>query len=87
MYKTTRISRAENLHAIPPGDPDWDQLFGLRNPTETLNNRFKETFYGKRRRSPAVGARRTLFDLICLALYQNFVSYLAQADRLKREAA
>lgn len=86
-YETNRVRRAENLHSIAPGEPDWERLFDLRNPTESINNWVKDKFHGKKRRAPAVGARRQHVALLGAALYSNFAAQVAQADRLRRMAA
>ena len=86
-HEDSKIRLAENLHAIAPGEDDWERLFDLRNPTESVNNWVKERLQGKKSRAPAVGARRTQFDLLCLAGYNNFVAALAFADRVKRPVA
>jgi hypothetical protein len=86
-YRTAKHSMADTLHSIAPDEPDWEHLFDHRNLTESINNWVKDSFSGKDRRAPAVGARRQHFALICAAIYNNFTASLAQADRLKRHAA
>lgn len=77
------ISRADSLHALAPGDPDWERLFDLRNPTESVNAWIKAKLHGKRSRAPAVGAARNHFALLCAAIYNNFQAIRAHARRLR----
>jgi hypothetical protein len=86
-YETAKVSRAHNIHSIAPGEDEWETLFDLRNPTESINNWIKERLQGKSSRAPAVGARRQHLALLGAALYNNLAASLAQAERLKRIAA
>ncbi|MBA2325019.1 MAG: hypothetical protein H0V95_00030, partial [Actinobacteria bacterium] len=86
-FSSATISRADSLHAIAPGEDDWERLFDLRNPTESVNSWVKSRLHGPRSRAPAVGAPRQLFALLAAALYNNFQATVAHADRRGRLAA
>jgi len=86
-FEKSRLSWAENIHAVAPGEDDWESLFDLRNPTESINSWIKSKLHGRKARAPAVGAARQHFALLCAALYANFAASLAWAQRLKRAAA
>ena len=50
------------LRVIPPSDPDYDRLYGLREDVESTNNHLKERLrYG---RSHTIGAHRQQLNLI-----------------------
>jgi len=80
-------SRADNLHSIAPGEADWERLFDLRNPTESINWWIKSRLQGRRSRAPAVGAARQHFWLIGVALYNNYQALVAHAQRTETAAA
>lgn len=70
------FNRAENVRQIPPGDPDYVRLMGLRSDAESANRNIDDHLY--LRRATSVGAQSQLFDLICnefvwnsLARYQH----------------
>lgn len=49
-------ARAENLRAIPPGDPDFDILYGRRADIESLNRDIENRLYWNRAHSIGAGA-------------------------------
>ena len=63
------LNRAENIRQIPPGDPDYERLYGRRSDAEAANRQIDDALYLRRARS--VGARRQLFDLLAHAFVQN----------------
>jgi hypothetical protein len=78
------VSRADNLHAIAPGDHDWYRVFALRPPAESMNNWVKQRLPNKR--APAVGKKRQYFALLCAGLYNNARAVLAHTERLSKAA-
>lgn len=81
--------RAENLRIIPPGDPDFIRLHGLRSDAESFHSNFKRTLLVDRQMS--LGWRRGLVDVYCFALMNNaFAEHraaeteLAQASQTRR---
>jgi hypothetical protein len=84
---TAPFSLGENLHAIAPGEEDWDRLFALRNLTESINWWIKDRHHGRQARGPAVGAKKQHFALICAALYNNFAASVAHDERVRSKAA
>lgn len=63
------FNRAENLRPIPPGDPDFVRLHGLRSDAESLNRGIEDTLYWGRARS--VGARRQHMNLLAHVVRMN----------------
>jgi hypothetical protein len=84
---TAPYSRAENLHAIAPGESDWDRLFPSRNLTESINWWIKDRHHGREARGPAVGAKKQHVALLCSALYNNFAASIAHQERVRPKAA
>jgi len=66
------FNRAENVRQIPPGDPDYERLKGLRSDAEAANRQIDDHLYLRRARS--LGARRQLFDLLAHAFVQNSIA-------------
>ncbi|MDP9342519.1 MAG: hypothetical protein M3Q23_10610 [Actinomycetota bacterium] len=46
-----KLNRAENLRAIPPGDPDFDRLYSRRSDAESLNDEIERSLYLKKAHS------------------------------------
>jgi hypothetical protein len=65
----------EHDRLIPPDDPDFKALYGLRNDAESFNSRFKRSLLVDR--ASSVGWERQLFDVLSYALLQNSLSWLA----------
>ena len=59
----------EHLRLIPPDDPDFDVLYGLRNDSESFNSQYKRTLLVDR--ATSVGWERQLFDLLAFAILEN----------------
>ncbi len=57
------FNRAENIHQIPPGDPDYERLYHRRSDAESINRRIDDFLY--LRRAGSLGAKRQLLDLFC----------------------
>jgi hypothetical protein len=71
---TTRTGLAsstapENVRPIPPEDPDFTELFRIRNDTESINRGLDDTMW--LRRAHNVGHRRQLLNLLGYALMVN----------------
>lgn len=59
----------EHLRLIPPDDPDFQVLYGLRNDSESFNSQYKRTLLVDR--ATSVGWERQLFDLLAFAVLEN----------------
>lgn len=59
----------EHLRLIPPDDPDFKLLYGLRNDSESFNSQYKRTLLVDR--ATSVGWERQLFDLLAFAILEN----------------
>ena len=59
----------ENIRLLPPEDPDFDHLYGLRPDAESLNATFKATLPTDR--APSIGWKRQLYDTIGFAILHN----------------
>jgi hypothetical protein len=66
------FNRAEHVRQIPPGDPDYERVYGRRSDAEAANWQVDDHLYLRRARS--VGARRQLFDVIAHAFVGNSVA-------------
>jgi hypothetical protein len=76
------LNRAENLQAIPFGDPDFDGLYARRADTESLNRYVEDTLYLNRAHS--VGHLQQLSDLLGLALLVNACTLARAAPERQR---
>lgn len=70
----------EHLRLIPPDDPDFQVLYGLRNDSESFNSQYKRTLLVDR--ATSVGWERQLFDLLAFAVLENSRAWAA-APRLR----
>lgn len=66
------FNRPENVRQIPPGDPDYERLKGLRSDAEAANRQIDDHLYLRRARS--IGAERQLVDLLAHFLTENSVA-------------
>jgi hypothetical protein len=73
--------RAENIRQIPPGDRDYQRLYGRREDSESINRSIDDHHY--LRRAHSIGSQRQLFDLIA---YARTVNALALHRHRKRQA-
>ena len=71
--------RPQNLRLIPPGDPDFTALYGLRNDAESFHSNLKRTLLVDRAMS--LGWRRGLVDVYCFALLNNAMAEAAARAR------
>ena len=71
-----RLNRAENLRAIPPGDPDFDRLYARRADAESLNRNLEDSLYLKKAHS--LGHLRQEADLLGFAQLVNSITGFAQ---------
>lgn len=78
------LNRAENLRAIPPGDPDFDALYARRPDAESLNRSLEDSLFLKKAHS--VGHLGQEADLLGFALMINSTT-LAQHRARERLAA
>jgi hypothetical protein len=67
-----RLKRAENLRAIPPGDPDFDRLYARRGDAESLNRTLEDSLYLKKAHS--LGHLRQEADLLGFAQLVNSIT-------------
>ena len=74
------LNRAENIRAIPEGEPDWARICKLRPMSEGRNSN------SKHRQSwdlaPAVGRPRQRSALLFGHLFKNFKAYLTYCRRV-----
>lgn len=85
--KDGKLNRAENLRAIPYGDPDRRELYLRRKDAESLNDVLERSLYPKKAHS--IGRWRQESDLLGFGLLMN-AQTLAQAlarERIERAAA
>ncbi|MEI8405203.1 MAG: hypothetical protein WCG96_08000 [Actinomycetes bacterium] len=75
----------EHVRLIPPADPDFNLLYGLRNDAESFNSAFKRSLLVDR--AASVGWRRQLFDLLGFVVLQNSLNWLASCDSSMEESA
>lgn len=61
--------RPDQIRLIPPDDPLFADLYGLRNDSESINSHYKNTLYA--RRASGLGWRRQLLDLLSWAIASN----------------
>lgn len=59
----------ENIRLVPPDDPDFPTIYGLRPDAESLNATLKRTLIIDR--APSIGWERQLYDLIGFAILHN----------------
>ena len=57
------------LCVLPPTDPDYSRVYGIRADTESLNAQFERAFYN--RRLPAWGLHNQTVIVLMTALAQN----------------
>lgn len=67
-----RLNRAENLRAIPPGDPDFGRLYARRADAESLNRNLEDSLYLKKAHS--LGHLRQEADLLGFAQLVNSIT-------------
>jgi hypothetical protein len=63
------FNRAERIHQIPAGDPDYIACYPWRADSESINRGIDDFLY--LRRAQSLGAQRQLFDLWCHAFMIN----------------
>jgi len=80
--RARKLNRAENLRAIPPGDPDFDPLYARRADAESLNRHLEDTLYLNRAHS--VGHFQQLSDLLGFALLVNACTRARAAPERQR---
>lgn len=71
--------RPTYLRSIPPNDPDFGRLFGLREDTESMHNDYKSRLTNRRARS--VGLLRREFDLRGYQIHQMAVALMSWSLR------
>ena len=77
------FNRAENIHQIPPGDPDFKRLYGRRSDAESINRGVDDDLY--LRRAGCLGWGNQLFELICHAMLVNAVTRHRYVDETIEE--
>ena len=63
------FDRSDYLRVLPPTDPDYPRVYGMRADTESLNAQFERAFYN--RRLPAWGLHNQTVIVLMAALAQN----------------
>lgn len=79
----SHLNRAENLRAIPFGDPDFELIFPLRADAESINRHLEDTLYLKRAHS--VGVLRQWSDMLGFARLENAHTRARFARERERE--
>lgn len=74
----------EHLRLLPPDDPDFKHLYGLRNDSESFNSQFKRTLLVDR--AASVGWERQLFDVLGFAVLQNSLTWATAREHCARPA-
>ena len=69
----------EHLRLLPPDDPDFKRLYGLRNDSESFNSQFKRSLLVDR--AASVGWERQLFDVLGFAVLQNSLTWAAAREQ------
>ena len=78
------IPRTRALRMYGEGvEPHFDELFGVREDIESINNHFKATLVN--RRAEAMGKERFLFDLLAYILIWNLKALIAHEDHTKAD--
>jgi hypothetical protein len=80
-----RFNRAENLRAIPPGDPDFERLYARRSDAESINRALEDTLFLNRAHS--VGRHRQEADLLGYSLMVNAITRARHRDSRRPLAA
>ncbi|MBA3652572.1 MAG: hypothetical protein H0W70_00070 [Actinobacteria bacterium] len=80
--RARRLNRTENVRPIPPGDPDFQRLFRIRNDAESINRGIEDSLYIGRAHS--VGSKRQLLNLLGYALMVNGIATLHHRRRLEQ---
>lgn len=80
-----KFNRTENLRPIPPGDPDFDRLYGRRNDAESINRHLDDTLWLGRAHS--IGRHRQSLNLLTYALCVNALALHLHRRRRTRLAA
>ena len=81
----TGYGRPDQVRLIPPDDELFAELYGLRNDSESINGRYKNTLYA--RRASGLGWRRQLLDLISWAVASNSYAWALHAANTAEVAA
>lgn len=71
--------RPRYLRSIPPNDPDFDRLYGLREDTESMHNDYKHRLVNRRART--VGLDRREMDIRGYQLHVMIVALAAWSIR------
>jgi hypothetical protein len=64
-----KFNRSDYLGVLPPTDPDYSRVYGMRADTESLNAQFERAFHN--RRLPAWGLHNQTVIVLMAALAQN----------------
>ena len=73
------LNRAENVRAIPPGDPDFYKLYARRNDSESLNRLLEDSLYIGRVHS--LGHARQQVEILGWALVVNSITLARRSQR------
>lgn len=65
------VNRSENFRLVPPGDPDYEELYSLRSDIEANNRQLEDSLWINRAHSD--GAQAQLLDLLGYSLLYNSV--------------
>ena len=74
----TGTGRADQLRLISPHEELFASLYGLRNDSEAINSAYKRSHIHDR--SPVLGWRRTLLDLLAWSILNNATAWWHHAQ-------
>lgn len=80
-----KLNRTENLRPTPPGDPDFERIFGLRADAESINRGLEDTLY--LRRAHSGGRARQHLNLLGWALMNNSLTLTEHQARAPDQLA
>jgi hypothetical protein len=75
----------EHIRLLPPDDPSFGDLYGMRNDVESLNNTFKRSLLVDR--ATSVGWQRQLIDMYSYAVLHNSTAQQVARSAVRRMRA
>jgi hypothetical protein len=80
-YKHLDFEWAENVRALPLGDPDNERLRGRRSDAEAANREIEDGLY--RERAQSIGSDRQLMNLLAHAFLSNSIAKHVRRQRAR----
>ena len=78
--ETHKFNRSDYPRVLPPTDPDYSRVYGMRADAESLNAQFERAFYN--RRLPALELHNQTVIVLMAALAQNAWAATPGSERL-----